>query len=561
MQKTKKNAISQIKEGKMRGSKIVTTAILVLMLTVVMGLRDVEAQTPLACEATPFTTGWLSMPVTAEATLTTSNFVYNAGLLGTVENFNGNVVAGLDWLYDDRQPNLETNMVGTQLVSWWTEKDGRNTILQATNTNPATNLIGTDTGVPGFAEGTVTVHVQILGEDCLEIVNFCDVYTPLDTVVYDFSNIVTNGGQLVTSGGLSGREGIVVITPVQTCDIGEPTFDAVSWNFMQGNVRIINVDQDWEYGTNVRARTAAPAQPYDEAGNPTVIREFVWDYYRAITPSTCIDTGDDDDDDAPFIDCPAGKLFKDFDQVGTNTGSDLVLISFGDYGLCGDNPEGESDCDGGKGPGFGIPGVYSAGPITPATTFGQFAIFDAAEAGLSCPPVQGCFLRIGIDQGIPSTDDVEPTPPIPTCEFIDGAPNCSDPLCKFTEPGCENTNIEGQEGFCSDELDNDGVDGINCQDFGCDGAIGDAETGAICQTGQELTCNDGFDNDANGLIDCDDPNCEFTTVCESGTGGSSGCTVAAGPVTSGSSAANFLLPLLPLAGVFAVRRIIRRRRK
>ena len=153
------------------------------------------------------------MPVTAEATLTTSNFVYSAGLLGTVENFNGNVVAGLDWLYDDRQPNLETNMVGTQLVSWWTRKADRNTILQATNTNPATNLIGVDTGVPGFAEGLVTVHVQILGEDCIEIVNFCDAYTPLDTVVYDFSNIVSNGGQVVSTGGLSGREGIVVITP------------------------------------------------------------------------------------------------------------------------------------------------------------------------------------------------------------------------------------------------------------------------------------------------------------------------------------------------------------
>jgi len=51
----------------MRGSKIVTTAILVLMLTVVMGLRDVEAQTDLACVATPFTTGWLSMPVNSTA--------------------------------------------------------------------------------------------------------------------------------------------------------------------------------------------------------------------------------------------------------------------------------------------------------------------------------------------------------------------------------------------------------------------------------------------------------------------------------------------------------------
>jgi len=473
------------------------------------------------------------------------------------------VVAGLDWLYDDRQPNLETNMVGTQLVSWWTRKDDRNTILQATNTNPDSTIIGSDVGVPGFAAGTVTVHVQILDEGCVEIINFCDKYTPLDTVVYDFSNIVSNGGQAVSSGGLSEKEGIVTITPVETCDPGVPKFDAVSWNFMQGNVRIINETQDWEYGANVRARTAAPPEPYsDKFNTPIPDRNFVWDFYDAIDPSTCVSGDDDDDDDE---NCPAGKLFKDFDQVGTNIGSDLVLISFGDKGLCGTQDTSGSTCStsgGDKSMGnFGVAGVYSPS-AAPTSTFGPFAIFDANEVVESCPAVQGCFLRIGIDAGIPSTDDVTPLPPIPTCEFIDGEPVCSDPLCKFTEPGCENTNIEGQEGFCSDELDNDGVDGINCQDFGCDGSIGDAETGAICETGAELTCDDGFDNDANGLIDCDDPNCEFTTVCESGTGGGSGgCTVAAGPVTSGSSAANFLLPLLPLAGVFAVRRIIRRRRK
>ena len=115
----------------MRGSKVFTTAILVLMLVAVMGLRNAEAQTPLACDAVPFTDGWISMTVGSTATLdsdpnTTAQedlLIYNAGLLGTVENFNGNVVAGLDWLYDDRQPNLETNMVGTQLISWWTRKE------------------------------------------------------------------------------------------------------------------------------------------------------------------------------------------------------------------------------------------------------------------------------------------------------------------------------------------------------------------------------------------------------------------------------------------------------
>jgi len=469
------------------------------------------------------------------------------------------VVAGLDWLYDDRQPNLETNMVGTQLVSWWTRKDDRNTILQATNTNPDSTIIGSDVGVPGFAAGTVTVHVQILDEGCVEIINFCDKYTPLDTVVYDFSNIVSNGGQVVSSGGLSEKEGIVTITPVETCDPGVPKFDAVSWNFMQGNVRIINETQDWEYGANVRARTAAPPEPYfNKFVTPIPDRNFVWDFYDAIDPSTCVSGDDDDDDDE---NCPAGKLFKDFDQVGTNIGADLVLISFGDKGLCGTMDTGDSDCGSGKAGGtFGTPGVYSPS-AAPTSTFGPFAIFDANEVVESCPAVQGCFLRIGIDAGIPSTDDVTPLPPIPTCDFDEeGEPNCANPLCK-QETGCENF-TDPEAGLCSDGIDNDEVDGTDCADFGCDGFVIDEESGAQCEAGGETSCADGFDNDNNGFIDCDDLNCVLTPVCESGTGGGSGgCTVAAGPVTSGSSAANFLLPLLPLAGVFAVRRIIRRRRK
>ena len=557
----------------MRGSRVLGTAILVLMLTMVMGLREVQAQTPLACSATPFTTGWLSMPVAAgDAAMTTSNLVYNAGLLGTVENFNGNVVAGLDWMYDDRQPNLETNMVGTQLVAWWTEKNGRNTILQATNTNPETDLIGAATGVPGFPEGTVTVHVQILGEDCIEIVNFCDIYTPLDTVVYDFSNIVSNLGQLVSSGGLAGREGIALITPVETCDIGGPEFTAVSWNFLQGNARIINTGQDWEYGTNVRARTAAPPEPYDTTD--PVTRNFVYDFYVAVAPSTC-------EEGMPLTGCPAGRLFKDFDQVGTNTGSDAVLMSFADRGLCGDSPTSPSGCTSGKdvngvfgvpGP-FGTPGTYQPGPmLVPPSQYGPFAIYDENEVVESCPPVTGCFLRVGIDAGIPSTDDVIPVPPPPMCELDPetGLPiDCSDPLCKPLD-GCENPNFPPDGSLCTDGIDNDEVDGTDCADFGCDGFVVDSGTGVQCESSGETSCADEFDNDNNGFTDCGllggdpDPNCVAIGACgepDTGGGGSGGCTVAAGPVTSGSSAANFLLPLLPLAGVFAARRIIRRRRK
>ena len=89
MQKTRKNANSQIKEGKMRGSRVVTTAILVLMLTAVMGLRNAEAQTPLACDAIPFTDGWLSMTVSNGSTLRVWSYncskmhslLYNAGTI------------------------------------------------------------------------------------------------------------------------------------------------------------------------------------------------------------------------------------------------------------------------------------------------------------------------------------------------------------------------------------------------------------------------------------------------------------------------------------------------
>ena len=303
------------------------------------------------------------MPVAADAALSTSSLIYNAGLLGTVENFGGNAVAGLDWLYDNRQPNLETNMVGTQLAAWWTEKDGRNTILQVTNTNPATEGRGAQNlEIP---EGTVTVHVQILGEDCVEIVNFCDTYTPLDTVVYNFADLVSNLGQNVSDGGLAGREGIVVVTPVETCDIIGTFFDAVSWNFLQGNARIINEGQDWEYGTNVRARTAAPAQPY-QAAPPSTLRNFVWDYYSAVNPNGC--DGEN---------CAATQLFKDFNQIGTNTGSDLVLISYADFGLCGDSEMSPSNCDttGAANKAllaFGVPGTYQPTAPFPLTQFGQF---------------------------------------------------------------------------------------------------------------------------------------------------------------------------------------------
>jgi hypothetical protein len=91
---------------------------------------------------------------------------------------------------------------------------------------------------------------------------------------------------------------------------------------------------------------------------------------------------------------------------------------------------------------------------------------------------------------------------------------------------------------CSDQLDNDldsdtrngeytwiGVPvygGWDCQDLDCEGKVGEASSGALCEHGNETVCDDGFDNDRDGLTDCADPtNCKglsgadfnFTGLC------------------------------------------------
>ena len=548
----------------MRGSSIVT-AIVMFMMLMVMSPRDVEAQTRVLCPGVPVPTGWFSMSVTSDADLIASNIVYNAGMLGTVENFNNNVVAGLDWLYDNRQPNLETNMVGTQLTTWWTQKNARNTVLQVTNTNP-NNLGAIDDGP--CRSGDINVHVEILDESCNEILNFCDSYTGLDTVIYDFSDLVANTGQDITGENqLNGNEGIIVITPVQTCNINNPQiFDAVSWNFMQGNVRIINEAGDWEYGSNVRARTADPAEPFNgsgtDCGSTTEVpvpapRNYVTNYYQAV--QTC--SGDPSDMDP---DCPASVLFKDFNAQGTNPGADLVLFSYSDLGLCCNeedetctaNLDGTLDDTSCPGNNFGAPGIYQPGATV--TTFGSFAMNDDAENPQSCGnPLPGCFFRIGLNESIPSTDDVIPVPPEPECEFIDGEPVCTDPLCK-SEIGCENQATDPT--WCQDGEDNDADGFIDCADLGCDGAIIDSLF--QCEFGQETICDDDFDNNNNGFIDCDDVGCADSPDCETPSGGGGGCTVAAaGAVAGGTAAANFLLPLIPVAGAYALRRIRRRKEK
>ena len=169
---------------------------------------------------------------------------------------------------------------------------------------------------------------------------------------------------------------------------------------------------------------------------------------------------------------------------------------------------------------------------------------------------------------------VSSTPPNECPLNPDGSPSdCSLAACKPLD-GCENPNQTNGDGvnFCQDGVDNDGVNGTDCQDFGCDGFVAitseEGEVTGPCESAGETSCADGFDNDLNGFIDCGllggdpDPTCVANGECgddDDDNTGSGGCSVAAS-ATAGTAAASFLLPLLPLAGAYALRSIRKRKK-
>ena len=128
-------------------------------------------------------------------------------------------------------------------------------------------------------------------------------------------------------------------------------------------------------------------------------------------------------------------------------------------------------------------------------------------------------------------------------EDEDGFADCLDTDCATAEE-CETGETE-----CADGMDNDEDGQTDCADLGCDGFAG-------CEFGTETSCNDGIDNDGDGDIDGADSDCQAadTGGDTGGDGGGGGCTVASA-VTASTAVANFLLPLLPLAGAYGFRRI------
>lgn len=191
----------------------------------------------LFCPAVPNTIGYLEAEIVGSGAVTPD---FTGALIGTVESVGGANVGGLDWQHVDFtsfDTPTPTNETGAQLVSYWTQKNNRNTYLQVTNS--------------GFE--SVNVHVRIHNEDCNEIRDFCDFYTPNDTHEYNLGDLFANNGADIADANLQGVEGWLVVTAVDNCN--DDNESAIEFNQLSGQLIVVDSD-DYVYGVNTYARQA-----------------------------------------------------------------------------------------------------------------------------------------------------------------------------------------------------------------------------------------------------------------------------------------------------------------
>ncbi len=441
------------------------------------------------CPGLDNTTGWFDIAVSfPDPDIGTSSFT--AGLLGTIESLGAGQpnIGGIDWLFND-DAFLNTTRLGSQLVTWWSQKSLRNTYIQVTNTIGFCAFNGVIIS-PGFACYTVAdcddvidpldprnscvgvpLEVKFLDENCIEITNFCDPYTPGDTHVYNAGDLVDNNGIPRNDAVLQGKEGVFVVTPVNNCEDEFP----ISWNFLDGNLRMIDQDNDTDYGTNVFARRAEGDDPASS--------------FNCNIPGTSVGVfiGPPFDCEYEFI-IPSQLKHNFFElQTSAAAASDLVLISF---------------IDNYNRPPFFVPLSYAVIPGFAQYTPDDFC--DEAENCDSCPPFTGCFVRKGLNDPFPVSEDF--APPTPTA---DSTPSPT-PTATATPIPCTN--------------DDDCPPGFQCE-------FVDMDSGFCVPVEPTPTPGPG--------------------------GGGNGCDIAGAPVQLGTAMANILIPLVP---AFAIGyRIIRRR--
>ncbi len=439
----------------------------------------------------------------------------------------------MDWLYRDDSPEIfPTTQTGSQIVSWWTQKNGRSTYVHVTNTaegDPSAEGDDDDCDDEelGAAGGDATqyVHVEILGEDCNEILNFCDVYTPEDSHIYDLDNLVSNAGQNIGSAGLDGKEGTIVITATSECAEAGPIFPLDKHNFFAATTRVID-SIETDYGFNCYARHA------DDTDSSTDTNGCNGAVLEDLGPGS---SGDDADTEVDTLE----KDFNVFTEsaLGANdavAGGDIILMNFSDN---------NNDVTYTTSPGF----TFYANPV----------IFDYKEGGSSCPDFTACFLRTGIDFNLPADKEFVLAPPTEDCstpgdEDGNGFADCDDSACD-SDPSCENGDEE-----CSDGEDNDADGSTDCADAGCAGAAA-GPGGELCEPAGETSCDDGADNDGDGDADGDDADCAVAgDDDDDDDDDSGGCSLVAN-ASAGTAAVNVLLPMMVFGLVFGLRRIRRRK--
>ena len=374
-----------------------------------------EAGAQELCPGVPFDNGWLRIDVTPSAAPNTASFT--AGLMGSIETDLSATRGGIDWLYNDdsfldqesnsseNRVGINTNAVGgSQLVGWWSQKGGRSTQVQvsvASDVSMQSSELGTDAlGAPL----PLSIHVQLLDENCVEVLDFCDSYTPLDSHIYDLANLVTNAGVNIPASQLVGNEGTILITTVVSC----PTDDrAISYDFLFGTSRIINTGK-YDLGTNLWARdtiTATP-QPTPDPTDPGCTDQVPAGGGSAGTAfvlNGSVDSGGNTADCRLRTLVPT-QLSQNFSILPTSVAAraDVVLINFAD-----------SYNDGQPTLGYV--------PLAATSTFLP-DIVDVNETPVSCPSQPVCFARLGIDDAQVNTDTPLPTPtPTPSPSPSPGA--------------------------------------------------------------------------------------------------------------------------------------------
>ena len=124
--------------------------LVIALMFLFLGTRVYEAgaQAPL-CPQVQLSNGWLSMdlldPIPDPGVFVPT---FSEGLLGTFELLDNNALVGdLDWMYDNEgsdsnntgegvgcRGDTATTCVGSQVIGWWSQKNGRNTHVHFTNT-------------------------------------------------------------------------------------------------------------------------------------------------------------------------------------------------------------------------------------------------------------------------------------------------------------------------------------------------------------------------------------------------------------------------------------------